>query len=248
MKHLPIRLTSMLCAVVLMGVCAGSAHGFDWGKVKQGAEQAYRGTSGGLSNDEVVRGLKQALEIGAKNAAGSASKLNGFYKNPLIFIPFPAEAKKVKDIVETIGMKKQVDDFVMTLNRAAEEAAKQAAPIFLNAITAITIADGFKILKGADNAATQYLQGRTLAPLKSKFKPVVKNAIDKVQVTRYWNPIVTAYNGMPMAGQKVNPDLEAYVTDRALTGLFKLIAKEEKNIRKNPAARVTDLLRRVFGA
>jgi len=246
MKHLFLRFISTLCAFVLMGVCAGSAHGFDWGRVKEGAEQAYRGTSGGLSNDEVVRGLKQALEIGAKNAAGSASKLNGFYKNPLIFIPFPAEAKKVKEVVETIGMKKQVDEFVMTLNRAAEEAAKQAAPIFLNAITSMTIADGFKILKGADNAATSYLQGRTMAPLKEKFRPVVKNAIDKVQVTRYWNPIVTTYNKAPMM-QKVNPDLEAYVTDRALAGLFKLIAKEEKNIRKNPAARVTDLLRRVFG-
>lgn len=244
-----IRTFTMLTAVVFTAVFMASAHGFDWGKVKRKAEETYRGATsrGGLTNNEVIRGLKQALEIGAKNAASKASRVNGYYKNPLIFIPFPPEARKAKAVAEQIGMKKQVDEFVRTLNRAAEEAAKEAAPIFLNAIKSMTIQDGFEILNGSNDAATRYLRRKTTRPLKNKFKPVVKRAINKVQVTKYWNPIASNYNRMPLV-QKVNPDLDAYVTDRALKGLFKLIAREEKKIRKDPAARVTDLLRRVFGS
>ena len=244
-----IRTFTMLTAVVFTAVFMASAHGFDWGRVKREAESTYRGATsrGGLTNSEVIRGLKQALEIGAKKAASKASRINGYYKNPLIFIPFPPEAKKAKAVAESIGMRNQVDKFVKTLNRAAEEAAKEAAPIFLNAIKSMTIQDGFKILKGSNNAATTYLRKKTTRPLKNKFKPIVRRAINKVQVTKYWNPIAKNYNRMPMV-QKVNPDLDAYVTDRALKGLFKLIAQEEKKIRKDPAARVTDLLRRVFGS
>jgi hypothetical protein len=235
--------------VVLTAAFAASAHGFDWNDVKRKAKDTYRDTvsRGGLTNSEVISGLKEALEIGAEKAASKASKVNGFYKNPLIFIPFPPEAKKVKSVAESIGMKKQVDEFVRTLNRAAEEAAKEAAPIFLNAIKSMTIQDGFDILNGSDDAATQYLRKKTTVPLTNKFKPVVKRAIDKVQVTKYWNPLAGNYNRMPFV-KKVNPDLDAYVTDRALKGLFKLIAQEEKKIRKDPAARVTELLRRVFGS
>jgi hypothetical protein len=134
----------------------------------------------------------------------------------------------------------------MTLNRAAEEAAKSAAPIFLNAIKGITITDGFSILKGSDNAATQYLQGKTVEELKVKFNPIVKTAINKVQLTKYWAPIITSYNKIPMV-QKQNPDLTAYVTDRAIQGLFKLIAEQELKIRKDPAARISELLKKVFG-
>ena len=220
----------------------------DLDKIKKEGERIYRGGAGGpLTNDEVIRGLKEALSIGTNNAASIASKVNGFYKNPRIKIPFPPDAQKVKTVVETIGMKSQVEKFVETLNRAAEEAAKEAAPIFLNAITSMTIEDGFKILKGPDDSATQYLKRKTSAPLTAKFRPVVKRAIQKVEVTKYWNPIITKYNQVPLV-TKADPDLDAYVTERALNGLFKLIADEEKKIRKNPAARVTELLRRVFGA
>jgi len=240
---------AMLTAAVFTFALTVSAYAFDWGRVKRKAEETYRGSAsrGGLTNSEVIRGLKQALEIGAKNAASKASKINGYYKNPLIFIPFPPEAKKAKEVAEKIGMKKQVEEFVRTLNRAAEEAAKEAAPIFLNAITSMSIQDGFEILNGPNDAATAYLRRKTTRPLKNRFKPVVKRAINKVQVTKYWNPIASNYNRMPFV-QKVNPDLDEYVTDRALKGLFKLIAQEEKKIRKDPAARVTDLLRRVFGS
>lgn len=200
-----------------------------------------------LTSPEVVSGLKEALSIGAKSAAQLASRVDGFYKNPLIFIPFPPQAQQMKSALEKIGLKSQVDRFVMTLNRAAEEAAKQAAPIFLSAIKGLTIQDGFKILKGPNNAATDYLRSKTTAQLTTAFKPVVKRAIEKVEVTKYWNPLVTQYNRIPFV-QRVNPDLDAYVTERAIAGLFKLIANEEMKIRQNPASRVTDLLRKVFGS
>ncbi|OFY92581.1 MAG: hypothetical protein A3K10_13335 [Bacteroidetes bacterium RIFCSPLOWO2_12_FULL_31_6] len=209
-------------------------------------EQVNTGTSTpSLTNDEVIRGLREALTIGTNNSSSLTSKLDGFYKNPEIFIPFPPEAIKVKNKVEELGMKKQVDEFVMTLNRAAETATLEAAPIFVNAIKEMTIADGFAILRGNDNAATQYLKDKTTAQLKVKFNPIVKNAIQKVEVTKYWNPVINTYNKIPFI-EKMNPDLEDYVTTKAMDGLFLMIAKEETKIRKDPMARVTDLLKKVF--
>lgn len=200
-----------------------------------------------LSNEEVVRGLKDALTVGTNNSTGLASKLDGYYKNPKLFIPFPKEAKDVKAKVDALGMKSQTDKFVMTLNRAAEEAAKSAAPIFISAVKGMTITDGFAILKGGDNAATTYLKNKTSDQLKQQFTPIVKAALDKVQITKYWNPIIKKYNKIPMV-KKQNPDLTAYVTDRAIAGLFVLLAEEELKIRKDPAARVTDILQKVFGS
>jgi hypothetical protein len=199
-----------------------------------------------LSNDEVINGLKEALTIGTNNSAAFASKVDGYYKNPVLFIPFPPEAQKVKDKVDQMGLKSQTDKFVLTLNRAAEEAAKDAAPIFVNAIKGMSISDGFAILKGGDNAATQFLKDKTSAELRTKFTPVVQNAINKVELTKYWNPIITTYNKIPFV-EKQNPDLTSYVTERAMLGLFQLIADEELKIRKDPVARVTDILKRVFG-
>ncbi len=199
-----------------------------------------------LSNDEVIRGLKEALTVGTNNSTSLTSKLDGYYKNPEIFIPFPPEAIKVKEKVEDLGMKSQVDKFVLTMNRAAETASKEAAPIFIDAVKEMTIADGFAILRGNDNAATMYLKDKTSAKLKTKFNPVVKNAIDKVEVTKYWNPVISAYNKIPFI-EKQNPNLDDYITTKAMDGLFLMIEKEEKKIRKDPLARVSDLLKRVFG-
>jgi len=198
-----------------------------------------------LTNSEVIKGLKEALTVGTNNSTTLTSKLDGFYKNPEIFIPFPPEVIKVKEKVEALGMKKQVDEFVMTMNRSAETASKEAAPIFINAITSMSIADGFAILKGNDNAATQYLKDKTSTQLKIKFNPVVKDAINQVQVTKYWNPVITTYNKIPFI-KKEKPNLEDYITTRAMDGLFLMIEKEEKKIRKDPLARVTDILKKVF--
>lgn len=198
-----------------------------------------------LTNLDVIKGLKEALSIGTNNSSALTSKMDGFYKNPEIFIPFPAEAIKVKEKIEALGMKSQVDKFVMTLNRSAETATKEAAPIFINAITSMSISDGFTILRGGENAATTYLKEKTTGQLRIKFKPVVKQAISKVEVTKYWNPVINTYNKIPFI-DKQNPDLEDYVTIKAIDGLFLMIAKEEKKIRKDPLARVTDILKRVF--
>ncbi|HCQ30633.1 MAG TPA: DUF4197 domain-containing protein [Flavobacteriales bacterium] len=203
-------------------------------------------TSNPLTNEEVIKGLKEALTIGTQNATKVVSQIDGFNKNPKIRIPFPPEAQKVKEKVIALGMQDQVDKFELTLNRAAEEAAKEAAPIFIDAVKNMSISDGFAILKGDSTAATEYLREKTSAQLKVKFKPVIHNAIEKVEVTKYWNPIITTYNKIPFV-EKMNPDLEEYVTQKAMDGLFLMLAQEEAKIRKDPAARVTDLLKRVFG-
>lgn len=199
-----------------------------------------------LTNDEVIRGLKEALNVGTNNSTASTSRMDGFYKNSLITIPFPPEAEKVKNTVVKLGMQKQVDDFVMTMNRAAEEASKEAAPVFIEAIKSMSISDGFSILKGADNAATEYLKNKTTTDLTIKFTPIIIRAIEKVQVTRYWNPLITTYNKI-QGIEKQNPNLEQYITIKALEGLFKLIAGEEKKIRTDPIARINDILKKVFG-
>lgn len=201
-----------------------------------------------LTNDEIVGGLKEALRVGTEHSAGLASATNGFYSNPQLFIPFPEEAIKVKNTLEKLGMNKQVNDFVLSLNRAAEEAAKGAAPIFIQAIQNMTFQDALGILKGGDNAATSYLREKTYDQLKTKFKPIVVESINKVEVTKYWNPLASAYNKTTLltGNEKVNPNLEEYITGKAVDGMFILIAQEELNIRKNPAARVTDILKKVF--
>lgn len=203
---------------------------------------------GQLSNTEIINGLKEALKIGAQNSTGNASAVDGFYKNQLLFIPFPQEAIEVKNTLEKAGFKKPVDDFVLSLNRAAEEASKKAYPIFADAILGMSITDAMGILKGADNAATSYLKTKTSQQLAAAFKPIVNEALQKVKVTSYWTPVVNTYNKLTiLTGTKqVNPNLEEYVTGKAIDGLFVLIANEEAKIRKDPAARVTELLKKVF--
>jgi len=205
------------------------------------------GGSAKLTNEEVIKGLKEALSVGTNKSVDIGSKLDGYYKNPRLFIPWPEEAKEMKEKLMGLGFEKKIQEFEMSLNRAAEEAALKAAPVFMEAITNMSLQDGFAILKGTDTAATNYLRKTTYAPLEQKFLPVVKEAIAKVKVTSYWNPLVTSYNKIPFV-KKQNPDLEAYVTKKAINGLMLLIADEEKNIRRNPGARVSDLLKKVFGS
>jgi len=199
-----------------------------------------------LSNDEIISGLKEALTVGSNNASAAASKPDGYFKHPVIKIPFPPEAQQMESTLRSIGMNKQVDDFVLTMNRAAEEAAKQAAPVFIDAVKKMTITDGLTILKGSDTAATGYLRKTTSPQLHDGFKPTIKTATQKVEVTKYWTPLVSAYDKIPFV-TKINPDLDEYITQRALSGLFYLVSQEETKIRKDPAAQVTDLLKRVFG-
>jgi len=211
--------------------------------------QTQTGTSG-LTNAEVISGLKEALNVGIGNSVNLASVTNGFLNNAKIRLPFPEDAIKVKQKAIEWGMQGQVDKFEETLNRAAEEAAKEALPIFKNAITSMSVSDGFAILNGGNGAATAYLKNNTKTQLVNAFSPKVAAAIEKVQLTKYWSPIVTKYNtAAPLLGfNQVNEDLNAYVTEKAIDGLFKLVADEENKIRENVSARVTDLLKKVFGS
>lgn len=203
-----------------------------------------------LTNEEVVAGLKEALNFGAEKAASVASMEDGFYKNPSLFIPFPEEAQQVKESALQYGFDAQVEQFERSLNRAAEEACKAAAPIFLQAIREMSVADGFSILNGGRDAATLYLKDKTTEKLRVQFRPKVDQAIETVHLTSYWEPIITKYNAVNIltGGEDIEPDLGHHVTDRAIEGLFILVAAEEARIRENPQARVTALLERVFSS
>ncbi|MFM1915908.1 MAG: hypothetical protein RLZZ531_1577 [Bacteroidota bacterium] len=203
-----------------------------------------------LSNEEVISGLKEALNVGIKNAVNLTSITDGFLKNESIRLPFPPDALKARQKAIDLGMTAQVEKFETTLNRAAEEASKEALPIFMDAITNMSIQDGFAILNGGEGAASNFLKEQTTAKLSAAFSPKVTEAISKVKLTEYWSPIMTKYNAAMTltGGEKINPDLNAYVTQKAIEGLFKMVALEENKIRKDPAARVSDLLAKVFGS
>ena len=213
------------------------------GKDKLGALTAPKSN---LSSEEIVAGLKEALNVGASGASGLASKMDGFYKNPAIFIPWPEEAKDMKSKLSGMGMSNKIIEFEQSLNRAAEEASKTAATIFLDAIKNMSVQDGYSILKGTEHAATEYLIKTTSSPLKNKFMPIVKEAISKTKVTAYWEPLANTYNTIPFV-KKQNPNLDEYITDKAIAGLMYLIAEEEAKIRKDPMARASELLKKVFG-
>jgi hypothetical protein len=200
----------------------------------------------GLSTSDMSGALRQALTVGAQNASNRLSAQNGFFGNALIKILMPPEARQVENTLREVGMGAQVDHAILTMNRAAEDASSKAAPIFIDAITHMTIQDALGILQGGNTGATQYLKTKTTIALTAAFRPVIQNSLAKVNATRYWNQVFTTYDRLPMA-TKVNPDLPAYVTERALSGLFVAIAEEEQKIRLNPAAQVTGLLQKVFG-
>lgn len=213
-----------------------------------GSAGAGTGTIGSLSSADIIAGLKEALNVGAKNAGSRLSNTNGFFGNALIKILMPEEAKRVESTLRSVGMGNLVDKAVLSMNRAAEDASAKAVPIFVDAIRGITITDGLSILRGGQGAATNFLKQRTSVALTNAFKPVIQNSLAKVNATSLWSNVFTTYNRLPTTRSKVNPDLTGYVTDRALTGLFTTISEEENKIRTNPAARVSSILEKVFGA
>ncbi len=232
-----------LAIVIMLSACTTAQINQTLGEVNK----TLGGSTAPLTTAEVAQGLKEALVKGISTGADLVSRVDGYFKNPEIKIPFPPEVQKVEDRLRQLGLDNEVDKFVMTLNRGAENAAKEAKPIFIEAIRAMTIDDAWAILRGEDDAATQYLKRTTSGLLKEKFKPVIQRSLEQVNATKYYGDIVSRYNQIPFV-QKVNPDLDDYATDKAIEGLFVMIAKEEKNIRENPVARTTEILRRVFGA
>lgn len=198
-----------------------------------------------LSNTEIGNGLKAALQEGVTKQVTNLTAEDGFYKNEAVKILLPEELQKVDKKLRQMGMSKMADEGIKVLNRAAEDAVKEATPIFVNAITSMSFTDAKNILMGADNSATAYLEKTTTKPLYTKFSPVVQTSLSNVGADVIWKNIIDKYNSFPLV-TKVNPDLTDYVTDKAMEGVFKMISVEEKNIRTNLSSRSSDLLKKVF--
>lgn len=244
---------SWLLTALLLGLLAGncSAQGL-FGKVLNAVTKPASGTSNGnslfgtsLSSSDIAAGLKEALTVGIDKGSAQASATDGYFKNPLIKILFPPEAQKVETQLRKLGFNKQVDEFELSLNRSAEDAAKKAKPIFIKAITQMTIPDAVNILRGDSTAATQYLRKTSGNELVTAFTPIIDSTLKKNSATKYYADLVGIYNQLPFV-QKVNPNLTQYATNKAVDGLFVLVAQQEKSIRENPQARITDLLKKVF--
>jgi hypothetical protein len=230
----------ILTFAVHSGFCAGLSDMLKSAQETLGGKQS-------LSNDDIIGGLKEALQIGTENAVQVVSATDGFYKNQDIKIPLPESVQKVEKLLRTAGYGQTVDEFELSMNRAAERAAPEAKAIFWDAIRQMTFDDARNILDGQDNAATLYFQDKTHGRLEEIFKPIVQKAMGEVGVTRKYQDLNSSVEKIPFA-DSLTLDLDQYVTDGALNGLFYMLAEEEKKIRQDPAAQVTDLLRKVFGS
>lgn len=238
MKRL-ILLITLTCFV--LGGCETAK------QVLEGVNTAYgNGRTGELSNADIVSGLKQALSIGTRNGTSQLSNVDGFFKNAALKILFPEEAKKAESTLRNLGMGNLADKAILSMNRAAEDAAKGAGTIFITAIKQMTITDAVNILKGGDFAATNYFKAKTTSELTRSFKPVIGKALKNADATKYWGNAISAYN--QFTTNKVNTDLSAYVTEKAMEGIFYQVGLEEQKIRKDPVARTTEILKKVFGS
>ena len=211
-------------------------------ELQQIAEQLPQTTTGTL---DISNGLKEALNNGISKQVTKLTATDGFFKNEMVKILLPQELQKVDKKLRDLGLSSLADEGLKVLNRAAEDAVKEATPIFVDAIKGMSFNDAKNILMGADNAATNYLQNTTSNALYTKFSPVVNNSLSKVGADKVWTDIINKYNSIPLVN-KINPDLTDYVTNKAMEGVFTMVSVEEKNIRTNVNARTSDLLKRVF--
>jgi hypothetical protein len=230
------KVIATLAIVLMLSGCA---------ELQQVASQ-YPGIGGTLGNADIAAGLKEALNNGITKEVSKLTVKDGFYKNQAVKILLPQELQKVDKTLRDLGMSSLADEGLKVLNRAAEDAVKEATPIFVDAVKSMSFTDAKNILFGNDTSATSYLQSTTSSALYGKFNPVVKNSLGKVGADKVWANIIGKYNALPLV-QDVNPDLNDYVTNKAMEGVFKMVAVEEKDIRHNLAARTSDLLKRVFG-
>lgn len=217
---------------------------FGCAEMQQVLDQLPQGT-GVLSQAEIGNGLKEALNNGIAKQVSKLTATDGFFKNEAVKILLPEELQTVDKKLRQIGMSKLAAEGLKVINRAAEDAVKEATPIFVDAVKQMTFTDAKNILMGNESSATTYLQNTTSTALYTKFNPVIKNSYTKVGADKVWKEIITKYNSIPLV-KKVNPDLTDYTTKKAMEGVFKMIAVEEKDIRTNLASRSSDLLRKVF--
>lgn len=215
-------------------------------KVLDKAVGTTTGKTSNLSTDTVISGLKEALEVGSRRAIEEISQPGGYLDNQKIRIPLPDSVNKVSALLKKYGLEGQVNDFEESMNRAAEKAAPQATALIVSAVKEMSFEDAQKIYSGSDGAATAYFKEKTSDKLRSLFQPSVEASLGEVGATRYYNELATKAKDIPLIGDKINLDLNSYVTEEALNGLFTMLAAEEKKIRENPVARTTDLLKKVF--
>jgi len=201
----------------------------------------------GLTEKEAGQGIKEALTQGVTRAVLNLNKTDGFFGSDLYKVVLPPDSRRAETTLRRIGLGSQVDRAILAINRGAEDAVGSATPIFVNAIKEMTVTDALSIVRGNNDAATQYFRRKTSGELIAAFTPPIKTSLDKTQATKYYGDIATTYNRLPTSFEKINPDLPAYVVGKAVDALFDQIAKEEANIRANPVARTTDILTKVFG-
>lgn len=234
--------------IMLLGLMGISTASFaQLGKLLDKAKAAATGNTSNLSSTDITTALKQALEQGTAKSADLLSKENGFFGNAAVKILFPPEAKKAEATLRKLGLNKMCDDAILSFNRAAEDAAKEAKPIFVSAIKSMTLNDAKSILMGPNDAATTYFKKTTTDSLIKVFEPIIQKSMDKVGATKYYGAVIERYNKVPFVA-KLNPDLKAYVTQKAIDGVFTEVAQEELKIRENPAFRTTDLMKKVFSS
>lgn len=238
---------SILNFILLVTLLTGGLHPAhaQWGDMFKKFKESV-GLSEELSTEKIIDGLKEALKVGTGNAVNIVSQVNGYYKNPQIRIPLPGAVKKVEGVLRTVGYGKQVDAFELSMNRAAEKAVPGAESIFWDAIKKMSITDARKILDGGDNAATLYFKDKTYKPLYNLFKPTVSETMGQVGVTHQYQNLEKKVSNIPFT-EGLTVDIDDYVTRGTLDGLFVMVAAEEKKIREDPAARITPLLKEVFG-
>lgn len=236
------RIVVLLLVTCFFGASLAHANLLD--KVKEFREKK-QGASGEPDTNTIIAGLKEALSVGAKNGVANVSRVDGYFGNQLIRIPMPENIKKTEKMLRRVGLNKEVDNFILSMNRAAEKAAPQALTFFTDAVKEMTITDAVGILRGNDTAATDYLRSKTYDKIYGVYKPVVSSAMNDVGVTRSFKQMMDKARAIPLL-KKETVDLDHYVTSKALDGLFVVVGQEEKKIRKDPAARVTELLRTVF--
>ncbi|MFZ1263509.1 MAG: DUF4197 domain-containing protein [Chitinophagaceae bacterium] len=205
-------------------------------------------SASGITENEAGQGIKEALLQGVTTAVLNLNKTDGFFGSEFYKMLLPEDAKKAEKTLRNLGMGAQVDKAILSINRGAEDAVAFAKPIFIDAIKEMTLTDALNIIKGPKDGATNYFKEKTKLKLITAFTPSVKTSLDKVDATKYYSDIVTSYNKLPTTFKKVDPNLTAYVVGKAVDALFDQVAKEEANIRANPLARTSDILKKVFGS
>ncbi len=242
-----------LTLLVLLSSHSQTAYPAEWGSLWDKAKSiggellTEPTTNSSLDNNTLIAGLKEALDVGTRQAISQVGQSNGYLANDLIRIPLPPQLEKVSGLMKKIGLSSQVEQFEHSINQAAEKAAPQAAEIMANAIRNMSIEDASAILNGPDDAATRYFKTHTSSQLAALFEPTIASSLQQVGSTRYYNQLTEQVAAVPIVGEQINVDLTDYVTQQALDGLFAVIAIEEQKIRANPAARTTELLKQVFG-